>query len=148
VHRAVLEAMLPYLRKHFGNPSSGQEDVGLKGIGDGPELFAGRASAAHLDSNSTGHHDAPMRTTVTLEPDIAASLKEFAHRSRTTFKAALNTVLRRGLAAQVPDAKRGRRFVVEPHDGRFKPGLDLARLNQLTDQLETEAFVAKARGRR
>jgi hypothetical protein len=89
-----------------------------------------------------------MRTTVTLEPDIAASLKEFAHRSRTSFNAALNTVLRRGLAAEVPDAKRGRRFVVEPHDGMFKPGLNLGRLNQLTDQLETEAFVAKARGRR
>jgi hypothetical protein len=89
-----------------------------------------------------------MRTTVTLEPDVAASLKEFAHRSRTTFKAALNTVLRRGLAAQVPDAKRGRRFVVEPHEGTFKLGLDLGRLNQLTDQLETEAFVAKARDRR
>jgi hypothetical protein len=89
-----------------------------------------------------------MRTTVTLEPDVAASLKEFAHRSRMSFKASLNTVLRRGLAAQAPAASRGRRFAVEPHDGTFKPGLDLGRLNQLVDQLETEAFVARARGRR
>lgn len=39
-----------------------------------------------------------MRTTVTLEPDVAASLEEFAQRSRMSFKASLNTVLRRGLA--------------------------------------------------
>lgn len=89
-----------------------------------------------------------MRTTVTLDPDVAASLKEFSHQSRMSFKDALNTVLRRGLAAQAPAARKGRRFVVEPHDGALKPGLDLARLNQIADQLETEAFVAKAlRGR-
>ena len=89
-----------------------------------------------------------MRTTVTLEPDVAERLREFAHRSRTSFNAALNTVLRRGLAAQVPEARRGRRFVVEPHDGAFRPGLDRGRLNQLSDQLETDAFVGKASGRR
>ena len=85
-----------------------------------------------------------MRTTVTLEPDVAERLREFAHRSRMSFKAALNSVVRRGLAAQIPDGTRESRFVVKPHDGTFRPGVDLGRLNQLSDQLETEAFVAKA----
>lgn len=89
-----------------------------------------------------------MRTTVTLEADVAARLRELAHRSRTSFKDTLNTVLRRGLVAQAPEPAGGSRFVVEPHDGAFKPGLDLGRLNQLSDELETEAFVAKARGHR
>ena len=94
------------------------------------------------------HHDVSVRTTVTLDPDVAASLKELAHQSRLSFKAALNTAVRRGLAAPASGARRARRFIVEPHDGEFKPGLDLGKLNQLADQLETEAFVDKARGRR
>ncbi len=89
-----------------------------------------------------------MRTTVTLEPDVAARLKEYAHRSRTSFKAALNALLRRGLAAQEPRALRRTRFTVEPHSGGFKPGIDVAKLNQLVDQLETEDFVRETRADR
>jgi hypothetical protein len=89
-----------------------------------------------------------MRTTVTLEPDLVARLKEYAHRRQTSFKVALDTLLRRGLATQEPAASRGRRFVVAPHDGGFKPGIDLGKLNQLGDQLETESFVRKHGSRR
>jgi hypothetical protein len=89
-----------------------------------------------------------MRTTVTLDPDVAASLKDLAHERRLSFKAAINTVLRQGLAAPESGTRRARKFVVEPHEGEFRPGLDLRRLNQLADQLDTEAFVEKARGRR
>lgn len=89
-----------------------------------------------------------MRTTVTLDPDVAAGLKEVAHERRLSFKAALNTVLRQGLSEPAAGGRRRRKFVVEPHDGEFRPGLDLGKLNQLADQLETEAFVEKARGRR
>ena len=103
-----------------------------------------RRERGHLDGTQAGHHDAPVRTTVTLEPDVAEKLREFAHRSRMSFKAALNAALRRGLVAQDPPSRRGR-FVVEPHDGTFRPGVDLGRLNQLSDQLETEAFASRAR---
>jgi hypothetical protein len=89
-----------------------------------------------------------MRTTVTLEPDVAARLKEYTRRRRTSFKAALNTLLRRGLAAQEPAVSPKRRFVVEPHSGRFKAAVDVAKLNQLVDQLEAEAFVEKTRAGR
>lgn len=82
-----------------------------------------------------------MRTTVTLDPDVAARLKEYAHRQRASFKVALNEVLRRGLSAQDPGASSRRRFTVEPHAGGFKPGIDPAKLNQLVDQLETEEFI-------
>jgi hypothetical protein len=79
-----------------------------------------------------------------LDPDVVAGLKEYAHRRRSSFKAALNTLVRRGLAAPEPRASTPP-FVVEPHAGGFKPGLDLAKLNPLADQLETDDFVREAR---
>jgi len=86
-----------------------------------------------------------MRTTVTLEPDVAAKLKELAHRRRTSFKATLNDVLRRGLTAQIGTREDRKPFVVEPHDGSFRPGIDPDKLDQLLDELEVEDFVAEAR---
>jgi hypothetical protein len=89
-----------------------------------------------------------MRTTVTLEEDLALRLKNYAHRQRTSFKVALNTVLRRGLAAQEVSPSAKRRFTVEPHSGRFRTGVDPGKLNQLVDQLETEDFTRETPGRR
>lgn len=85
-----------------------------------------------------------MRTTVTLEPDVAVKLKELAHRRRASFKATLNDVLRRGMAAQATAAEERERFVVEPHAGGFRPGLDPGKLNQLADELDVEDFVDEA----
>lgn len=84
-----------------------------------------------------------MRTTVTLEPDVAAKLKELAHKRRASFKATLNDVLRKGLSPQ-QGAPRPPRFQVEPHAGGFRPGVDPAKLNQLVDQLEVEDFADEA----
>jgi hypothetical protein len=89
-----------------------------------------------------------VRTTVTLEEDLAARLKQYAHRRQTSFKVALNTLLRRGLAAQEAPPSGRRRFSVEPHSGRFRPGIDPGKLNQLVDQLETDDFAEETpRGR-
>lgn len=85
-----------------------------------------------------------MRTTLTLEPDLAKKLKDLAHRRGQSFKQALNDVIRRGLATEAPRAKR-ERYVVEPHRGGFRPGVDADKLNQLVDQLEVEDFEAEAR---
>jgi hypothetical protein len=88
-----------------------------------------------------------MRTTVTLEPDVVARLKDYAHRKRLSFKAALDVVIRRGLAVQhrpKPDSP----FSVEPHRGGFRPGVDVGRLNQLGDRLETDDFLADSRADR
>ncbi len=85
-----------------------------------------------------------MRTTITLEPDVAAKLKEFARRQRLSFKSAVDTVLRRGLAAQGTTAGASAPFVVQSHGGGFRPGIDVARLNQLLDDLETQDFAGEA----
>ena len=88
-----------------------------------------------------------MRTTVTLEPDVAAKLKRLAHRTGRTFKATLDEVLRRGLTAQERAAAPAP-YVVKPHPGGFLPGIDPGKLNQLLDQLDAEEAVRKAGGRR
>jgi hypothetical protein len=83
-----------------------------------------------------------VRTTVTLEPALAKQIKSLAHRSGVSFKQALNDALRRGLAA--PTQRNPRvRYTVEPHAGGFRPGIDPGKLNQLSDQLEVEDFVAQ-----
>ncbi len=101
----------------------------------------------HLDSKDTYPHDVTMRTTVTLEPDVAEKLKSYAHREKLSFKQALNELIRRGLSAQQEPARRAR-FEVKPHHGGFRPGIDPGRLNQLLDELEVQDFAREARGDR
>ncbi len=87
---------------------------------------------------------APMRTTVTLDPDVERLLKEAVHRSRSSFKAVLNNAVRRGLQ---PEAKAQPRkpFVVKARALGLRPGIDPARLAELADDLEIEEFVTKTR---
>lgn len=82
-----------------------------------------------------------MRTTLTLEPDIALKLKRLMQRRRLSLKQAVNDALRRGLA--MPDEPPERKFRVEPHSCRFKPGIDLDKMNQLVDELEADAVRRK-----
>jgi hypothetical protein len=85
-----------------------------------------------------------VRTTLTLDADLAKKLKELAHRRGQSFKQTLNEVVRRGLAAQERRPQRPR-YVVTPHRGGFRPGIDPGKLNQLLDQLDVEDFADEAR---
>lgn len=82
----------------------------------------------------------PMRTTVTLDPDVAARLKTWAHRQQLSFKEALNTVIRRGLSSPSTGRAAGR-FVVRPHRSPFRPGIDPGKLGQLVDHLHVEEYT-------
>jgi hypothetical protein len=77
-----------------------------------------------------------MRTTLTLDPDVALMLKRRMERKNLTLKRAINEALRVGLAGGKP--KRNVRYKVESHPFRFKPGIDLDKLGQLADELEAE----------
>lgn len=83
-----------------------------------------------------------MRTTVTLDTDVAEKLQAYAHHHGLSFKKALNELLRRGLQAKA--APKSVAFRVEPHQGGFRPGVDVRRLNQLVDQLEVADFIQEA----
>jgi len=79
-----------------------------------------------------------MRTTLTLDDDVATRLKELARRKKMSLKEAVNTVLRRGLVAQQGRQRDARPFRVEVFHSPFRPGIDPLRLNQLADELEIE----------
>jgi hypothetical protein len=82
-----------------------------------------------------------MRTTVTIDSDLASALKDLARKQRRPFKAVLNGVIRQGLAGPVASRTA---FVVEPHAGGFLPAIDLRRLNQLADELEADDLVRES----
>jgi len=85
-----------------------------------------------------------MRTTLTLERDVAERVQLEIRRSGKKMKAVVNEALRLGLGlgdkATTPPP-----FEVEPHDFGFKPGIDLDRMNQLADELEAEEVARKLR---
>jgi plasmid stability protein len=89
-----------------------------------------------------------MRTTLTLDDDVAARLKDLAHRRKRPFKEVVNEILRRGLVAQEGRARAAPPFRVEVFSSPFQPGVDPLKLNQLSDELEARRAVgAPAPGR-
>ncbi|MGF1677878.1 MAG: CopG family transcriptional regulator [Candidatus Methylacidiphilales bacterium] len=82
-----------------------------------------------------------MRTTLTLDDDLASILDQERRKKGMSFKEIVNATLRQGLAQQqaLPSAHG---VVTRPHSYGFKPGMDLDKLNQLVDELETESFTA------
>ena len=77
-----------------------------------------------------------MRTTLTLDSDIAQKLKEKALRERRSFKDVVNETLRIGLDPSGAEAAAEARFVVKPHHCGFRTGVDAGRLNQLVDEFD------------
>ncbi len=88
-----------------------------------------------------------MRTTLTLEPDVARLIEEEARRQRRPVKQVVNEALRRGLSPGAR-ARPRRRFVVRAHETKLLPGIDSGSFNRLADDLEDEALVDAVRARR
>jgi len=77
-----------------------------------------------------------MRTTLTLDDDVAAKLKEEARRAGQPFRAIVNETLRRGLASRRATAER-QTFKVQARDlGDLKSGLALDNVAELIEQVE------------
>mgnify|MGYP002654389147 FL=1 len=82
-----------------------------------------------------------VRTTLTLDDDLAAELNRTARLSGRSFKEVVNAVIRQGLSAGAqPAAAEHLQFVVQPQSCGLQPGIDPLRLNQLLDQLDVEQF--------
>ena len=83
-----------------------------------------------------------MRTTLTLNADVAADLKRRARRSGRPFRDVVNEALRIGLRTQTAPAAR--RYRLHPVSlGGVTPGIDLDRVLRLADALEDEAIARK-----
>lgn len=83
-----------------------------------------------------------MRTTLTLDDDLARELREEARRTGRPFKQVVNEALRTGLAD-----KRGRparRYRLTPVSlGGVVPGIDLDKALRLAEALEDDAIARK-----
>ena len=82
-----------------------------------------------------------MRTTLTLDDDIADSLKEKARLLSKPFKQVVNEALRRGMSPAIGERPRPE-YRITPNRSGLTPGIDPLKLNQLNDQLEAEDFAA------
>ena len=81
-----------------------------------------------------------MRTTVTLDDDVAAELAATARERGISFKEALNTAVRSGLAGTREDASP---HAMRTFDLGIRPGVNIDKANQLAADLEDEAILAK-----
>lgn len=85
-----------------------------------------------------------MRTTLTLDDDLAELLRQRAAALGVSFKEVVNRALRAGLSREMTprDVEVPRTI---PHSFGFRPGIDLDKLNQLADEMEVEAAVESLR---
>jgi len=83
-----------------------------------------------------------MRTTLTLDPDVAALLEQEVHRQRKPLKQVVNDALRRSLSGQTKGPKL-EPYRTVPHRARLMPGIDRGSFNRLADELDDEAVLTK-----
>ena len=79
-----------------------------------------------------------MRTTLTLDPDVAAMLKKRIAKGDVSFKQAVNDAMRRGLAEEVVKPKK--RYVVKPGPPSGGYLIDLNDKDALQDLLDREDY--------
>ncbi|HEV8238762.1 MAG TPA: ribbon-helix-helix protein, CopG family [Thermoanaerobaculia bacterium] len=82
-----------------------------------------------------------MRTTLTLDDDVARQLGELVRRRGASFKEVVNDTLRAGLQKGRKPAPELPPFRVVPKACGFRPGVDVMRLNQLYDEIESERLA-------
>ncbi len=76
-----------------------------------------------------------MRTTLTLDDDVAAKLELEARRSGRSFKETVNELLRLALSARRKQQRR-RPFTVRARDLGLRPGLEYDNVGDLLEQVE------------
>jgi hypothetical protein len=77
-----------------------------------------------------------MRTTLTLDDDVAAKLKAESRRAGRPFREIVNETLRRGRASRRATAKRETFRITARDLGDLKPGLALDDVAGLLEQVE------------
>ena len=88
-----------------------------------------------------------MRTTLTLEPDVAAMLKKaVAEKGETSFKAVVNEALRKGLTFAGHSGKLKKIYKVKPwSNGGSDMLMSWAEVKQLLDDEEVERYLEISR---
>ncbi len=78
-----------------------------------------------------------MRTTVTLDPDVAAKVQALMRERGITFKEAINQALRVGLGQH----RESSPYKVPVYDPGLMPGVDLTKALRLASDFEDEASM-------
>ena len=86
-----------------------------------------------------------MRTTLTIDDDLAAQIEELRRRKGLSMKNVVNILLREGLRQHL-EPLQAKRFRTKTHKLGLRPGFDPTKLNQLADELEAEMFQEKHTG--
>lgn len=86
-----------------------------------------------------------MRTTITLDDDVAVAVKRAAQQRGVSFKEALNAAVRAGLRSGLPNA---RHYRVPSRRLGLRPGTDLTKALQLAAALEDEELAHKLERRK
>lgn len=80
-----------------------------------------------------------MRTTLTLDEDVAQRIKQLVRERGGSFKATVNELLRRGLAAQPANHE----YETPTFEADITPGLDLTKALSLAAAFEDDAALDK-----
>lgn len=81
-------------------------------------------------------HNQSMRTTLTLDTDIAEGVdKELRRRPKSTYKEVVNDLIRAGLHAR-REMKRAPKFTVRPRAMGVRRGLNYDRIGTLLEDIE------------
>lgn len=80
-----------------------------------------------------------MRTTLTLDEDVADKLKAESRRAGRSFRDIVNETLRRGLVSRRESSPR-KPFKVKARDLGLRPGLSLDNVAELLEQVEGPTF--------
>jgi len=83
-----------------------------------------------------------MRTTLTLDDDLAGLLKQRARELGIPFNEAVNRTIRAGIG-EATATRRDPAPKMISHSFGFRPGIDLDKLGRLADELQAEAFAEK-----
>lgn len=92
-----------------------------------------------------------MKTTLTLDNDVADYLKEQCRLQDKPFERVVNETLRRGMKTSAPSKSDGGEdanpspFKAVPFSSKFKSGIDEMKLNQINADLEMEELISKVR---
>ena len=86
-----------------------------------------------------------MRTTVTLENDVARMLDDQARRTRKSFKETLNEAVRLGLG-RASNLAADSEFVIEAREMGLRSGIDGGRFNSLLDEMDADMFLESNAG--
>ena len=86
-----------------------------------------------------------MRTTLTIEPEVARRIESEIRRTRKTLKTVINDALKAGLGMTGRPVEPLPPFEVKAYDMGVMPGIDYDKINLLLDDMDVDAYLEKER---